>query len=205
MKLSQDVHGQIEFFDFQYAEYCANEDFLGDGWSTCFKKRNLLLLEKTEFTLFRKNQCGHSSGGLFNNEQIPRCTYCQGDCRVTSDCGRYEVGLVCKDPGDEKSTSQCSELNPLYKVCVVDQVYLHIETFDRAIELLFGKMTSIGQICTYADNNRDINDPVPPGFCCLEAPYESVNNWGEMVRNEIFNREMAYPFYSPLTSHLKLF
>ena len=201
------MHGQIAFDGFQYKEYCANEDFLVDGWSTCFE-RDLTLVdgdfEKTDFAfhpLWPTFQCGR--GG---QNSIPECKFCQGSCRDQYDC---DGPLVCLKAVDVKSTSQCSIIdvdNPFYTgvgVCVVDKTSVSIESFDRAIELVFGKMTTIGQICAYADDNRGVNEPEPPGFCCLEAPYESDNNWGEMVRNQIFNREMAYPLYPPLTSYLQ--
>ena len=54
-------------------------------------------------------------------------------------------------------------------------------SLDASIALLFGNETTIGQVCAYANGLEDkIVDDVP-GFCCLDAPYES-EDWGEKVR-----------------------
>ena len=53
-------------------------------------------------------------------------------------------------------------------------------TFDDSIALIFGNKTTIGQVCSYSRALQEgIVDDIP-GFCCLDAPYES-NNWGETV------------------------
>ena len=54
---------------------------------------------------------------------------------------------------------------------------------DVSIELLFGKKTSIGQVCAYAQGVENNNVEDVPGFCCLDAPYEDSAGqvWGEKV------------------------
>jgi hypothetical protein len=47
---------------------------------------------------------------------------------------------------------------------------------DTATELVFGKQTSVGEICGIAESSM-------PGNCCLDTPFSSTNaeNWGTEV------------------------
>jgi hypothetical protein len=45
-------------------------------------------------------------------------------------------------------------------------------SFDKAIDLLFGKGTTIGQVCSFSKGmDSDLVDDAP-GFCCLDEPSE---------------------------------
>jgi len=85
--------------------------------------------------------------------------------------------MICRKHKDVESIKQCKGMGE-YNVCIVNQSSVGFDIFDRAIELVFGKKTTIGQICAHA-KDADEDDPKVAGFCCLDAPYESVN-WGEM-------------------------
>ena len=52
---------------------------------------------------------------------------------------------------------------------------------DVSIALLFGNKTTVGQVCAYAKGLKDKTVDSLPGFCCLDAPYQS-DFWGELVR-----------------------
>ena len=59
-------------------------------------------------------------------------------------------------------------------------------SLDTSIALIFGNKTTIGQVCSYARGLEGIAQQTNtvnslPGFCCLDAPYES-QIWGEKVR-----------------------
>ena len=54
-------------------------------------------------------------------------------------------------------------------------------SLDTSIALIFGNQTTVGQVCAYARGLEDGTVDDMPGFCCLDAPYESID-WGEKVR-----------------------
>ena len=54
-------------------------------------------------------------------------------------------------------------------------------SLDTSIALVFGNKTTIGQVCSFARGLEDDTVDDVPGFCCLDAPYES-QDWGEKVR-----------------------
>ena len=55
-------------------------------------------------------------------------------------------------------------------------------SLDTSIALIFGNGTTIGQVCSFAKGLKDKTVTDVPGFCCLDAPYES-QDWGEKVRS----------------------
>lgn len=58
---------------------------------------------------------------------------------------------------------------------------LERSSLDASVALFFGNKTTIGQVCAYANGlEENLVDDVP-GFCCLDAPYQS-KDWGEKVR-----------------------
>ena len=67
---------------------------------------------------------------------------------------------------------------------------------DDSIALVFGNKTTIGSVCSYSRAlEEELVDNIP-GFCCLDAPYES-NNWGEIVSTSPVNRYIfACHFFS---------
>jgi len=203
MKLSTDVHGQFEPNDsnefYEYTSYCEDKVLFTAEWWVCFNA--LLVKEQKPFEFIDPGavgayQCGLSYNFLGTNDQ---CGLCEGPCRYDTDCAG---SMICRKHKDVESIKQCKGMGE-YNVCIVNQSSVGFDIFDRAIELVFGKKTTIGQICAHA-KDADEDDPKVAGFCCLDAPYESVN-WGEMVRNEIVNREMTCSFYSPLTSNVRLY
>ncbi len=56
------------------------------------------------------------------------------------------------------------------------------DLFDSSIALLFGNKTTIGQVCSFAKGLKSNTVMNIPGFCCLDAPYQSkIDEWGEKV------------------------
>jgi hypothetical protein len=56
------------------------------------------------------------------------------------------------------------------------------DLFDKAIALVFGNKTTIGQVCSFAKGLASNTVTAIPGFCCLDAPYQSkIEEWGEKV------------------------
>jgi hypothetical protein len=56
------------------------------------------------------------------------------------------------------------------------------DTFDASIALVFGNKTTIGQVCSFAKGLKSNIVTNIPGFCCLDAPYQSkIEEWGEKV------------------------
>ena len=55
-----------------------------------------------------------------------------------------------------------------------------IPTIETMADLLFGKETTISQVCSYADAMKSgIIDDLP-GYCCLDSP-DDTRWWGEQV------------------------
>ena len=56
------------------------------------------------------------------------------------------------------------------------------DIFDTSIALVFGHKTTIGQVCSFAKGLASNTVTAIPGFCCLDAPYQSkIEEWGEKV------------------------
>lgn len=71
---------------------------------------------------------------------------------------------------------------------------------DDSIALLYGNKTTIGQVCSYAkglevDSAGESLVDGTPGFCCLDAPYES-NAWGETVSNVVLSKSICFALRS---------
>mmetsp|Transcript_7547 Transcript_7547/g.9862 ORF Transcript_7547/g.9862 Transcript_7547/m.9862 type:complete len:849 (+) Transcript_7547:78-2624(+) len=56
---------------------------------------------------------------------------------------------------------------------------LYRSSLDTSISLVFGTKTTVGQVCAYARGLKDGTVDDLPGFCCLDAPYEQTDDWGE--------------------------
>jgi hypothetical protein len=57
-----------------------------------------------------------------------------------------------------------------------------MDMFDSSIALVFGNKTTIGQVCSFAKGLKSKTVTNIPGFCCLDAPYQSkIEEWGEKV------------------------
>ena len=56
-----------------------------------------------------------------------------------------------------------------------------MDLFDNSIALIFGNKTTIGQVCSFAQGLESATVNTIPGFCCLDAPYQSKEHWGEKV------------------------
>ena len=54
--------------------------------------------------------------------------------------------------------------------------------FDDALALIFGNKTTVGEVCAFARSLEDEIVEDVPGFCCMDAPYQNGNHWGEKVR-----------------------
>jgi hypothetical protein len=62
------------------------------------------------------------------------------------------------------------------------QFYETMDMFDSSIALVFGNKTTIGQVCSFAKGLKSKTVTNIPGFCCLDAPYQSkIEEWGEKV------------------------
>jgi hypothetical protein len=62
------------------------------------------------------------------------------------------------------------------------QINNNIDLFDSSIALVFGNKTTIGQVCSFAKGLQLNKVTKIPGFCCLDAPYQSkIEEWGEKV------------------------
>ena len=56
------------------------------------------------------------------------------------------------------------------------------DILDASIALVFGNKTTIGQVCSFAKGLASKTVTTIPGFCCLDAPYQSkIEEWGEKV------------------------
>ena len=56
------------------------------------------------------------------------------------------------------------------------------DILDASIALVFGNKTTIGQVCSFAKGLASKTVTTIPGFCCLDAPYQSkIDSWGEKV------------------------
>ncbi len=60
----------------------------------------------------------------------------------------------------------------------LNQTYI----LDSSIALVFGNKTTVGQVCSFAKGLASNTVTKLPGFCCLDAPYQSnMEEWGEKV------------------------
>ena len=73
---------------------------------------------------------------------------------------------------------------------------LDITSLDTSIALIFGKKTTIGQVCSFVKGLKDRMVVDAPGFCCLDAPYSS-SDWGEKVK--IVTHEIMGTFLNEIT------
>ncbi len=59
---------------------------------------------------------------------------------------------------------------------------LTVDLLDTSIALVFGNKTTVGQVCSFAKGLQLNKVTKIPGFCCLDAPYQSkIEEWGEKV------------------------
>ena len=86
----------------------------------------------------------------------------------------YYQGLDECDESCEDSINALVEMRETFFGGGLDR-----SSLDDSIALIFGNQTTIGQICSFAQGlKNEVVDNVP-GFCCLDAPYESLD-WGEI-------------------------
>ena len=100
--------------------------------------------------------------------------------------------LYCDNLGLEL----CSLLEPLYAfIALNDRLQIQKRDqagffLDRAVAMIYGDGASVGDVCQYAERliaNSTVkyNDTITvknvPGYCCLDAPYENIEEWGEKV------------------------
>jgi hypothetical protein len=66
----------------------------------------------------------------------------------------------------------------------------NMDIFDTSIALVFGNKTTIGQVCSFAKGLASKTVTNIPGFCCLDAPYQSkIEEWGEKVSSWGYEEE----------------
>ncbi len=75
-------------------------------------------------------------------------------------------------------------LSAAFRNQIKGQLRNAMEHMDTSIALMYGNKTTIGQVCAFAQGLTSGTVTQIPGFCCLDAPYQSKNNeeWGEKVR-----------------------
>ena len=100
-------------------------------------------------------------------------------------CGGSESGSTdfCYDPFCEVQLNQLEAIRD----DLSDQGLASSTFFDNSIALLFGNGTTIGQVCSYSRGLEEELVNEVPGFCCLDAPYQS-KNWGETVSKRSFRK-----------------
>mmetsp|Transcript_2549 Transcript_2549/g.3954 ORF Transcript_2549/g.3954 Transcript_2549/m.3954 type:complete len:1065 (-) Transcript_2549:183-3377(-) len=82
---------------------------------------------------------------------------------------------------DEEDEPLCQAILELFLAPLRDNFFnngLDRKSLDTSIALVFGNKTTIGQVCSFAKGLEDDTVDDIPGFCCLDAPYES-QEWGE--------------------------
>ena len=72
-------------------------------------------------------------------------------------------------------------LSDYFKAQIKGQMSNAMDLFDNSIALIFGNKTTIGQVCSFAQGLALKSVNRIPGFCCLDAPYQSKEHWGEKV------------------------
>ena len=104
--------------------------------------------------------------------------------------GRSEIeiqfGLSDTDVVAWKSPSSTGEplLSDGCKTQLAAKFRRDMDSFDTSIALVFGNKTTIGQVCSFAKGLTSTIVSSIPGFCCLDAPYQSkAEEWGEKVRS----------------------
>ena len=83
--------------------------------------------------------------------------------------------VAWKSPGEPLLSDGCKEQLKI-------QFRLNKNIFDTSIALVFGNKTTIGQVCSFAKGLMSKTVTNIPGFCCLDAPYQTkIEEWGEKV------------------------
>ena len=102
--------------------------------------------------------------------------------------GKFDVECCfdCKSPNVIAWKSPYSTGQPLLSDAGRNQLSTHfkksLDSLDISIALVFGDKTTIGQVCSFAKGLTSNIVSSIPGFCCLDAPYESkVEEWGQQV------------------------
>jgi hypothetical protein len=72
------------------------------------------------------------------------------------------------------------------------------DLLDSSVALVFGNKTTIGQVCSFAKGLQSNTVTNIPGFCCLDAPYQSkIDEWGEKV--SLLDASMEECWYRTVT------
>ena len=92
----------------------------------------------------------------------------------------------CKNDGDKARAEEC---NKQLEILEQNQAELAMRGLSRlqlddSIAIIFGKGTTIGQVCSYSRGLESQTVTETPGSCCLDAPYEA-KDWGETVSDEL--------------------
>ncbi len=127
--------------------------------------------------IFNRNDCcsGRLTGAkvsLIDNAGKYLDTFQIGDAR---DIIEFDINFA-SPTGEPLLTSKCkTRLGALIKSNQTDLL-------DSSIALAFGNGTTIGQVCSFSKGLTSRIVTNIPGFCCLDAPYQSTNEeWGEKV------------------------
>ena len=125
--------------------------------------------------------------GIDNTESTPTLTDALKDVLIRSYSEGQDIDEKiefydeCKYDDGSRGAFCTREKNRL--VLVKEDLFdngLDRTSLDASIALIFGNKTTIGQVCAYAKGLEENLVEDVPGFCCLDAPYES-KDWGEKV------------------------
>ena len=117
--------------------------------------------------------------GIILQKQILGDTTDKLDIYVTFDRTPPSTSVVAWGPADSTGSPRLSDD---MKLQIKAQLKNALDLFDTSIALLFGNKTTVGQVCAFAQGLRSNTVTSIPGFCCLDAPYQSkIEEWGEKV------------------------
>ncbi|KAL3778621.1 hypothetical protein ACHAW5_005068 [Stephanodiscus triporus] len=139
-----------------------------------FEKNVLEAATKAEIDLrkyaiqFEKNECKKDC--IFGELN---CLTCIGGDDCDNKCGEKCLFGSCRKAYDEISIAESAK-----ERFTADKRWASTQDFDNTVAFLFGNKTTPGQVCAYnkALSEKKVTDI--SGFCCIDAPYESVD-WGE--------------------------
>ena len=147
-----------------------------------YGQRNKIFLDK----VFQYREIGDGASGNIDNTRLndQAVSYLAVEYREGK---RIEDAIEfyddCKNDRDDERAKECKTRWQTNKDEQTRRFHrgLSRSSLDASIALLFGNETTIGQVCAYANGLEDNFVDDVPGFCCLDAPYES-EDWGEKVR-----------------------
>lgn len=172
-KDSFDTHGQLQ-------RKLDRKTFLDDA----FKFERLLKCDNSCDGVFEKNVLEKAIQveiDLRRNERILDTSFCN-KCPKPDCFPDRNIVKQCDVRCDQCGTAyyESKELNEKKSELTQTNKWASTQDFDRTVSFLFGNKTTPGQVCAYSKALFEKKVTDISGFCCLDAPYESVD-WGEKV------------------------